>query len=215
MQLSKNTVEILKNFATINQGILFKTGNEIKTTSIMKHIFAKAKVEEEFPLDFAIYDLPEFLNTLTLFDQSPNLEFEENKVVIEYGNNRINYFYSSPNVVIAPPNKKIELPSKDLSFVLSQKQLSQLQKASNIMKLKDMVMTAKGIILMNKEVGGNQFEMLIDTVTDNDDCEYVVKMENLKLIPNNYEVCVSSQGVVQFKSPENELEYFILLQSND
>ena len=71
MKLSDNTLTILKNFAGINNSILVKKGNKLRTISVAKNILAEAEITpEEFPRDFAIYDLNQFLNFLSL-DKDP------------------------------------------------------------------------------------------------------------------------------------------------
>ena len=73
MKLSDSTINILKNFSSINQSLLFKSGKKLRTISVMKNILAEVEVTEEFPKDFGIYDLNQFLNGLSLH-QSPELD---------------------------------------------------------------------------------------------------------------------------------------------
>ena len=42
MKLSSKTIELLKNFSSINQSILFKEGSKLRTISVMKNILAEA-----------------------------------------------------------------------------------------------------------------------------------------------------------------------------
>ena len=110
MKLSDNTLTLLKNFAGINQSILVKQGNKLRTISIAKNILAEAEITEEFPREFAVYDLNQFLNGLSLH-QDPDLDFTENSyITIREGKRRVKYFYADPNVIISPPEKEIKLP---------------------------------------------------------------------------------------------------------
>jgi hypothetical protein len=118
MKLSKVTIDILKNLATINQGILFKSGKELRTMNVMKNIFAVAQIPDEIPNDFAIYDLNEFLSTYSLFDGCEVL-FKDTMLVFENPGEQIDYHYSSPSVVVSPGDKKIRLPSEDKKFTLT------------------------------------------------------------------------------------------------
>ena len=119
MKLSDKTLTLLKNFSTINQSILFKKGNSLRTISVMKNILAEAQIDEDLPKDFGIYDLNQFLNGLGLH-QSPELDFADaNYVVIKEGRMRTKYFFADPNVIVTPPDKEITLPSEDVSFELS------------------------------------------------------------------------------------------------
>ena len=94
MKLSDRTINLLKNFASINQSILFKQGNQLRTISVMKNILAEANVDEDFPQDFGVYDLSQFLNSLGLF-QEPELNFTGQSFVnIKEGKQRSKYFLS-------------------------------------------------------------------------------------------------------------------------
>ena len=116
MKLSDNALAILKNFAGINNSILVKEGNKLRTISVAKNILAEAEIKEEFPRDFAIYDLNQFLNGLSLH-QDPDLDFQQDTYLsIKEGKRRVKYFFADPNVIIAPPEKDITLPTQDVCF---------------------------------------------------------------------------------------------------
>ena len=118
MKLSDNTLTILKNFAGINNSILVKQGTKLRTISVAKNILAEAEIKEDFPRDFAVYDLNQFLNGLSLH-QDPDLDFTETSYLsIREGKRRVKYFYADPNVIISPPEKEITLPSEDVTFQL-------------------------------------------------------------------------------------------------
>jgi len=107
MKLSEETITVLKNFASINQSILIKNGSNLRTISIMKNILGEAKIQEEFPRDFAIYDLNQFLNGLNLH-QDPDLDFTDNSyVTIREGKRKAKYFFADPEVIVSPPEKQI------------------------------------------------------------------------------------------------------------
>ena len=137
MKLSDKTLSVLKNFSSINQSILFKEGNKLRTISVMKNILAEATVTEEFSKDFGIYDLNQFLNGLSLH-ASPELDFANSGyVVIREGKMRSKYFFADPNVIVTPPDKAINLPSEDVTFELSTEQLDKLLKAAAVYQLPD------------------------------------------------------------------------------
>ena len=138
MKLSDNTVALLKNFAGINNSILVKKGNRLRTISVAKNILAEADITEEFPRDFAIYDLNQFLNGLSLH-QDPDLDFvEESYLSIKEGKRRVKYFFADPNVIISPPDKDIQLPSEDVCFQLDSVTLEKLLKAAAVYQLPDL-----------------------------------------------------------------------------
>ena len=124
MKLSDSTLAVLKNFAGINNSILVKKGNQLRTISVAKNILAEAEIPEDFPRDVAIYDLNQFLNGLSLH-QDPNLDFtEDSHITIKEGKRRVKYFYADPQVIIAPPDKEINLPTKEVCFQLESTSVS-------------------------------------------------------------------------------------------
>ena len=157
MQLSPGTLNILKNFSNINRSIVIKEGSELSTIAITKNIFAKATVEEYFPKTFAIYDLTEFLSGLTLF-KNPEFDFDNgNYLVIRDGHSRVKYFYSDPEIITAPPQKSINLPSVDVQFILESETLATMVRAANVYQLPDLCVEGDGqnINLVVKDKNNN------------------------------------------------------------
>ena len=137
MNLSDKTLTILKNFAGVNNSILVKKGNQLRTISVAKNILAEANIEEDFPREFGIYDLNQFLNGLSLH-QDPDLDFENDTYLyIREGKRRAKYFFADPQVIIAPPEKEITLPSEDVHFQLESQSLDRLLKAAAVYQLPD------------------------------------------------------------------------------
>ena len=219
MKLSDSTLSLLKNFSTINQSILFKQGTKLRTISVMKNILAEATVSEELPKDFGIYDLGQFLNGLSLHN-SPELDFQEdNYVVIKEGRSRSKYFFADPQVIVTPPEKEMTLPSEDVSFELSTEQLDKLLKAAAIYQLPDLaVVGGNGVVKIvvrdKKNDTSNDFAITVGE-TSNYFCKnfsFNFKVENIKILPGNYEVVVSSKLLSRFRSKNQDLTYFIALE---
>jgi len=219
MKLSESTLSLLKNFSTINQSILFKKGTKLRTISVMKNILAEATVSEELPKDFGIYDLGQFLNGLSLHN-SPELDFQEdNYVVIKEGRSRSKYFFADPQVIVTPPEKEMTLPSEDVSFELSTDQLDKLLKAAAIYQLPDLaVVGGNGVVKIvvrdKKNDTSNDFAITVGE-TSNYFCKnfsFNFKVENIKILPGNYEVVVSQKLLSRFKSKNQDLTYFIALE---
>lgn len=215
MKLSDKTVSLLKNFSTINQSILFKKGSSLRTISVMKNILAEATVDEDFPKDFGIYDLNQFLNGLSLH-QDPELDFtNESYVRISEGKMRSNYFFSDPNVIIVPPEKEISLPSIDVSFELKTQQLDRLLKAAAVYQLPDLSVdgdagVVKLVVRDKKNDTSNDFSIVVGE-TDNE-FSFNFKVENIKILPGTYEVCISKKLLSEFTSKDRSLKYFIALE---
>jgi hypothetical protein len=215
MKLSDKTLTLLKNFAGINQSILFKEGNNLRTISVMKNILAEATVEEEFPKDFGIYDLNQFLNGIGLH-HSPELDFDnQGYVMIREGKSRSKYFFADPNVIVTPPDKSIVLPSEDVCFLLDTKELDKLLKASSIYQLPDLsVVGEAGVVKLvirdKKNDTSNEFSIIVGE-TNEDFCGNF-KVENLKILNGTYEVVISSKLLSRFKSTTYELMYYIAME---
>ena len=222
MKLSNETVAVLKNFSTINQNLVIKSGNSISTMSAMKNIVAKAKVSEAFPRDFAIYDLNEFLAALSLFD-NPDLDFKEDFVVVTEDGSAtkfLKYWYSDPSVVTTP-SKEVTMPSCEVSFSLSSNILSDVQKAAAVIGVPDMVLEAMSVgkailkVTDKKNDTANDYAVGIDvTNEDGKDLPYKFwfKVENLKLLSGTYNVGVSSKNISYFKNTNVDIEYWIALE---
>lgn len=215
MKLSDNTLTILKNFAGINNSILVKQGNRLRTISVAKNILAEAEIGEEFPRNFAIYDLNQFLNGLNLH-QDPDLDFtEESHITIREGKRRVKYFYADPNVIISPPDKDIQLPSKDVCFQLEHAALDRLLKAAAVYQLPDLSAVGDaGVIRLVVRDKKNDTSNEYSIVVGETDKEFVFnfKVENLKMIPADYDVVVSSKLLSQFKNERFNIEYYIALE---
>jgi hypothetical protein len=215
MKLSDKTLSVLKNFSTINQSILFKQGNRLRTISVMKNILAEATITEELPKDFGIYDLNQFLNGLGLH-QSPELDFaNEGHVVIKEGRMRSKYFFADPNVIITPPEKAITLPSEDVSFELRTEQLDKLLKAAAIYQLPDLaVVGGEGVVKIlvrdKKNDTSNDFSIVVGE-TDKE-FSFNFKVENIKILPGTYDVIVSQKLLSRFISKNHDLLYYIALE---
>jgi len=215
MKLSDNTISLLKNFSTINQSILFKQGNKLRTISVMKNILAEATIGEEIPKDFGIYDLGQFLNGMGLH-QSPELDFKnEGHVVIREGKMRSKYFFADPNVIITPPDKPIELPSEDVTFDLSTDQLDKLLKAAAIYQLPDLAVVGdsngvKIVVRDKKNETSNDFSIIVGETDAT--FSFNFKVENIKILPGTYDVVVSQKLLSRFSSKNHDLTYYIALE---
>jgi hypothetical protein len=215
MKLSPDTVTILKNFSNINQSILIRKGSKISTMSILKNIYAEANVGEDFPKEVAIYDLNEFLNGLGLH-QDPDLDFANDSYIsIKEGNRRVKYFCADPEVIVAPPDKEVNLPSKDVCFQLEHSQLDKLLKAAAVYKLQDLaVVGAAGVISLVVRDKNNDTSNEYSIIVGETDKEFTFnfKVENIKIIPGSYDVVISKVLHAEFTNTKYNMRYFIALE---
>jgi hypothetical protein len=215
MKLSDKTISVLKNFSSINQSILFKEGNKLRTISVMKNILAEATITEEFAKDFGVYDLNQFLNGLSLH-QRPELDFgNDGYVVIREGKMRSKYFFADPNVIVTPPDKEITLPSEDVCFEVSTEQLDKLLKAAAVYQLPDLsAVGGNGVVKLvvrdKKNDTSNDFAIVVGE-TDSE-FSFNFKVENIKVLPGTYDVVVSQKLLSRFTSKNHDLTYFIALE---
>ena len=222
MKLSEQTVSILKNFSTINQNLVIKEGSEISTMSAMKNIVASAEVKETFPTEFAIYDLNEFLASVSLFDK-PSLDFKDDFVVMTEGGSTgkaLKYWYSDPSVVTTP-TKDITMPECEVQFSFANTVLSDVQKAAAVIGAPDMVLEGMSVgkailkVTDKKNSTANDYGVGIDvTNADGKDVPYKFwfKVENLKLMSGEYDVEVSSKSISHFVNGKNDIQYWIALE---
>ena len=215
MKLSDQTLNILKNFAGINNSILVKQGTQLRTISVAKNILAEAEIEEDFPRDFAVYDLNQFLNGLGLH-QDPDLDFSpESYISIKEGKRRVKYFYADPNVIISPPEKEITLPSEDVHFQLESSSLEKLLKAAAVYQLPDLSAVGEaGVVKLvvrdKKNDTSNEFAVVVGE-TDKE-FSFNFKVENIKIIPGAYDVVVSQKLLSKFTNTNCDLKYYIALE---
>jgi len=217
--LSKKTLDVLKNFSTINSSIVFRKGSTVRTISNAENILAKFTGEEVFPTDFAIYDLSQFLSGISLFND-PQLEFTSNDFVsIRGGRTSAKYYFSDPEITLkSAPEKNVNFPGADLQFNLTGEELIQLQKASAVYSLPDLTFQSEEgldtikLILRDKENDtSNTYDL---TVAGSSTGTYSldVKIENIRLLPGDYTVKVSSHLISEWTNSNVDLTYYIALE---
>ena len=216
MKLSKHTLNMLKNFSDINMSIEIKKGNVLRTVSVQKNILAQAELEDEFPKDFAIYELNRFLGAVSLFDD-PELEFNAKSVNIGTTKHSADYVYCDPSMIVTPPENNINFPDPEVKFTLTQESLSQVMRASNVLGTPEIAIEGDAGIINIKALDVNNdstdtFKVVLDEKTD-DKFRFVFKTENMKMIPGNYDVEISSKGISHFSLQGQKLEYWIATES--
>ncbi len=209
MKLSKKTLAILKNFATINQSIVVEPGKKLETISNVKDIFAKVDVEEEFVTGFAIYDLNEFLGVVSLFED-PDFEFNDGEVIISQGSMKQKYFYADPAVITSPPEKGVSLPSVEVTASMKKEQWGVAIRAASANNASTLTFTNGNILLHDKGVP-NSNNFVFEGVASHDvDYNLSIAVEKLKMVMDDYNIEVCSKGLARFDGAQG-IEYFIAL----
>jgi hypothetical protein len=216
IKLSNNTLEILKNLASINQNLQVKANEPLRTISVAQNIFAKAEVEEVFPSTFGIYDLNEFISVVDLV-QDPELSFERSRVSLKNGNSRASYAFADESILCLP-KKDIRMPEAEVHVSVTNEMLTRVRKAASV--LRHSVLSFKGedgkiilSVLDNKNATQNTFDIVIDEnnpCKDSFDLQFLIP--NLKVMAGDYDVKISSKLISHWKNKNTPIEYFISLE---
>lgn len=218
MQLSPETLAILKNFASINESILFRQGNLIRTMKYpAKTILGEAVVPEVFPKDFAIYNLNQFLSAYSLLD-NPELDFsdeEDRFVILKEGKRRIKFFFCNPEMINSPPNKSLTLPSEDVIFSLSAEHLDKILKARSICEAPDLSVVGDGqvitLVVHNKEnPSSNVYSIVVGETTNT--FTFNLRIENILILKGSYDVTISKAKISKFVNTGTDLVYYLPLE---
>lgn len=219
MKLSQNTIQVLKNFSSINAGIVIQGGTTLKTMSVARNIVAQATIEEDIPA-CAFYNLSEFLSVISLFKE-PELDFTDKYVDVGAGRSKVRYFYSDPTVIVAP-TKDIKAPEMEIAFNLSQESLQELIKSASVLQLPDIVVESDGTSLTIsakdlKNPSSNKFSQEIDSVESGQGLVFsmVFKAENLqKLRAGSYKVEISQKKISRWTGESNDMMFYVSLESS-
>ena len=216
MKLNERTLTVLKNFAGINSGVVLRKGKIQKTMSPEQTILVEAHLEDDLPEVFGIYDLNQFLGNVTTLS-SPDMVFTENSVIMNDGELSLNYYSCSTNLIISPPEgKDLVMKDADVTFDLSQATLQKMLKLAAMNNLPNISVIGKGgeLRLQTHEVKNdtsNFASIKIDEYTGAD-FNVSFKTENLKLIPDDYEVQIKVGGFSSFTNKTKTLKYFIAME---
>ena len=217
--LSKKTLDVLTNFSTINSSIVFRKGSTVRTISNAENILAKFTGEEIFPVDFAIYDLSQFLSGISLFND-PQLEFTSGDFVsIRGGRQSAKYYFSDPEITLkGAPEKNVKFPGADIQFNLSGDDLIALQKASAVYSLPDLT--------FQSEEGSNEIKLILRDKENDTSNTYDLtcggcctgtfsldlKIENIRVLPGDYTVKVSQHLISEWTNQNVDLIYYVALE---
>lgn len=214
MKLNARTNQILKNFASINPSIMFKPGSKLSTISPGKTIMARANIDQEITSVFAIYDLSRFLGTVSLFTD-PELNVHDKFMEIKQGARKLNYVFTEPSLIVTPPEKEIKLPDPEVKFTITADELQEVMKALSVLSLPEIaVVGADGKITVQAIDSKNPTGDIYSVEVGDTDAKFrmIIRAENIKLLPGDYEVEISSKGLSHFST--RDVEYWIAVESN-
>lgn len=216
MKITKETLDILKNFAQINPNIYVKAGQTLSTISEEKNIQATASITENFETPFGIYDLNGFISAYDLIGDA-DLNFTDKYVVLKNDCSKITYRFADESILTYPKNN-ISMPPADLCIVINEDTLNKVRKAASLLRCG--LVSIKGedgkisfSVSDVKNVSSNTFETTIDT---SNECkaqfDFHFLISNLKLIGGDYKVAISSRGISTWENTSRKMNYFISLE---
>ena len=213
MKLSEQTVSLLKNFASINQNLQFKSGNRLSTISAQKNILVNAEIPETFPSDFAIYDLNKMLGVMNLF---PDPEMEIGDKTMKIGG-KVDYMFADPTMIVSPPEKELTFPEAEIKFTLTNAEFNQTIKVATLLGLPHICVEGKDgkINLVATDVHNSSSDEYRSELGETGMVfNMVFKIENLKLYAGDYDVELTSKGISKFSHTSSNLQYFIATESD-
>jgi hypothetical protein len=217
VSVSSKTIDVLKNYLSINKSIVIRPGNIISTLSVNKNIMSRCVVEETFPQQADIYDLSVFIGALNLCS-NPVLDFSNDTCLFISDNaskSKSKIYYSDPDLITPPPDKELELPESDVEFILTTEDLKRLQQAASTYGVQDLCLYGldgkMNICITDKKNDTSNVYSIELGDTDNEFC-YCFKMENLRLIAETYKVSIHMGRFALFEARDGDLKYWIALE---
>ena len=215
MKLSKETLLLIKNYASINSNLLLKAGNKLSTLAVGNTIMSTVTVAETFPSEFGIYDVNEFLGALSLFEDA-DLEFSDKYVTMSQGKGSIKYFAAAESAMVVP-KKDITFPDAEINFTLDANVYSMILKTAPLLKSSDVSLVGNGstisvVVVDKKNQTGNAYNYELGTTTLN--FKVNLKIENLKMLPGDYDVSISSKKISRFKAKGSDLVYYVAVEAD-
>ena len=219
MKLSDKTIKVLKNFSSINQSMLFRTGSTVRTKNAQDTIAAQAVVDEMFPFEFGIYDLNQFLGVVSLFE-TPEYEFTQSQVTIKERSKAVNYTFADPSMIVTPPqDKTLSIEEPDVNINVPGDKISAVLKAAAILQLKEVAISCDGSQVYIEGLDTNQsdsYKEVIQDWTPESTFKFIFKTESFKMLPGDYNIKINKGGIAQFSSKRGDVlvTYWVAAESS-
>lgn len=213
MKFSERTLTILKSFSTINKSILMKEGNVLKTVTPEKTLIAIAKISDQIPSQACIYDLSRFLSIMGLY-KDPDVEFHDKYFMIKDGKQRTKYSYADISMIHAAPEKEIKIPSADVVVNVSWNDLQSVIKAAGVLQFTEVAFVGQEGKIYLKAINSaqeNSDDYGVEIGTTSDEFKIIIKTDNLKLLPQDYQVTLCAKGISEFKG--EDVTYFVAIDT--
>lgn len=220
MKLSTNTLNVLKNFSVINEGIYIKKGNVIETISKLKNILARAELSESFDDEFGIYDINKFLGILSLQKDNPEIEFDEKNILIKSfsGRSKTKYRKASKDVILVPPDKKINMGDTDIKISLTAEEIAWVTRIANSLDSPNIAFVSDGTKVEIQTFDAKNDSSDVNTTELNTNpagkkYNVIFATENLKFLEGAYDIEIASKGIGHFKNTTVPVEYWVMAET--
>ena len=215
MKFSSETLSVLKNFSTINPSIVFKPGSVVRTISPQKTVMAAATIDETVETQAGVYDLSRFLSPLSLFE-NPDVVFGEDRFTIKGGRSELRYTYTSESLMVTPPEKDIVVPDPEVSVNIKWQDIESVRQAAGVLQLPEIAFIGDGSTITmsavdSKTSTADNYNTVVAEGVSTDPFNMIIKTDNLKLVPADYEVTLSSKGMAHFKS--SKVQYWVAIET--
>ena len=215
MKFSTDTLSVLKNFSTINPSVVFKPGSVVRTISPQKTVMAAATIDETVETQAGVYDLSRFLSTLALFD-NPDVVFGQDRFSIKGGRSELRYTYTSESLMVTPPEKDIVVPDPEVSVSIKWQDIENVLRAAGVLQLPEIAFIGDGNSVTmsavdSKTSTADNYNTVVAEGISTDPFNMIIKTDNLKLVPADYEVTLSSKGMAHFKS--SKVQYWVAIET--
>ena len=194
----------------MNKSILLAAGSVIKTITPEKTLIAIANISQEIPADACIYDLSRFLSILSLYND-PDVEFFDKYFIISEGKRRTKYVFADLSMIHTPPEKEIVIPTADVVVDVTADTLSSVLKAAGVLQFSEIAFVGEGGKCYLKAIDNNADDFGVEIGETVDEFRIIIKTDNLKLMPIDYEVTLCSKGISQFKG--KGVTYYVAIDS--
>lgn len=220
MKLSTNTMNVLKNFSVINEGIFIKQGNVVETISKQKNILARAELSENFEQEFGIYDLNNFLGVLSLQKDNPEIEFDDKNILIKgfSGKSQMKYRKAAKEMILVPPDKKINMVDPEISFSLTAEEIAWVTRVANQLSSPNIAFVSDGTKLQIESYDAKDDSSHTNTTDLSANVaekkyRMIFATENLKFMEGSYDVKIASKGIAHFKNTTLPIEYWVMAET--
>lgn len=220
MKISPDTLTILKNFSEINSGIHFKKGESLSTWHPQKFVIAEAAIKETLPRNSTVFDLNKLLSVSSLFE-SPEFNFESDKIVISSNNRSVNFLYAEPSLVLDPEDRVAKYRDQAIkgaiaNTTINKEDLKSLKQAASILSLPDITIVGKKDKITftardSENSSSDSFRVEVSAEVK-EDFDVTMRCSHFKVLDGDYDF-ICHPKLAYFKNKNTPVEYWIAYQA--